>query len=524
MRTIDATEAKRIVHGPAEVAFLDIREHGPYGEGHPLLAVWCPYSRLEPAALSLVPNLEAPIILIDGQDGVAEKAAMRLERLGYQNVMIVAGGVQGWMDAGYTLFEGEYVPSKTLGELAEHAFHPDVIDPQTLAGWQGEQRPHLLFDIRPPAEHRKMTVPGARCLPNGELPHRLAAAIPDTSTPIVLTCAGRTRSLIGAISMKLLGVENPIYGLRNGTQGWALAGLDLKRGQDPEELPGLSRADLVASRGRAKEFARENGLPIIGADELNALAADRSRTLYLLDVRSAEEFAAGHLNGATHAPCVQIVQATDRWIGVRRARIVLADDTGLRAAIAAYWLKRLGYETYVLPDADGPLAHDGGHFSRSRPALPASPLRRISPEEAAEAATRGETMLLDLRPSVDYRREHPAGSRWAIRPELQKVVGSWQGRIGLIADDETTAGLAAMDLGDLGHDRVQLVSGGFSAWKSAGLPTETGWAEPSLPPIDFLAFVHDRHDGNLDAARQYLAWETGLVERLDPQERATFLL
>jgi rhodanese-related sulfurtransferase len=524
MRSISPATAKELVHSSAEVAFLDVREHGPYGEGHPILAVWCPYSRLELAAPSLVPNLQVPVVLIDGGDGIAEKAAARLEELGYQAVMLVAEGTQGWIQAGYTLFEGEHVPSKTLGELAEHSFHPNLIDPETLAEWQSERRTHLLFDTRPPAEHRKMTIPGARCLPNGELPHRLPAAIPDKSVPIVLTCAGRTRSLIGAISLKLLGIDNPVYGLRNGTQGWTLAGFDLTRGQNPDDLPALSGMDLATSRLRAQNFAHETNIPTIGTSELSALAADRSRTLYLFDVRSAEEFAAGHLQGSTHAPCVQIVQATDRWVGVRRARIVLADDTGLRASFAAYWLKQMGYETYVLPDAHSSLAHDGWRLSRQMPQMTSPLLRRVEPEETSKAAGLGHALLLDLRSSVEYRREHPAGSRWAIRPELKKALGPWQGCVCLIADDVGIASLAALDLSDLGYGDVRLVNGGLAAWKSADCASEVGWPETPLQPVDFLAFVHDRHDGNLDAARQYLAWETGLVGRLDHQERAAFLL
>jgi rhodanese-related sulfurtransferase len=523
MRNIDAAAAKKRVHSPAEKAFLDVREHGPYGEGHPLLAVWCPYSRLELMAPSLVPNPKVPLILIDGGDGIAEKAAMQLEQMGYQDVMVIAEGTQGWLEAGYTLFEGEHVPSKTLGELAESTFHPNTIDPETLAEWQRDAHVYLLFDVRPPAEHRKMTIPGARCLPNGELPHRLSAAIPGTSVPIVLTCAGRTRSLIGAISLKLLGIENPVYSLRNGTQGWAIAGFDLDRGREPGELPFLSSIDLQASRRRAHDFAQAAGIPVIGMDDLLALAADPSRTLYLLDVRSAEEFAAGHLAGATHAPCVQIVQASDRWIGVQRARIVLVDDTGLRASLAAYWLRQLGYEAYVLPDADALLAPEGWQLPKFSHSTQRPLLQRLSVQETAEAIVCGDAILLDLRSSSEHRREHPAGSRWAIRPELKMAIGSWQGCVYLIADDEEVASLAAIDLHEMGY-KVRLVSGGLPAWKAAGLATETGWPDSASQAIDFLAFVHDRHDGNLDAARRYLAWETGLVDRLDPQERATFLL
>jgi hypothetical protein len=39
-----------------------------------------------------------------------------------------------------------------------------------------------------------------------------------------------------------------------------------------------------------------------------------------------------------------------------------------------------------------------------------------------------------------------------------------------------------------------------------------------------LFFVHDRHDGNLDSARRYLEWETGLIAQLDPEEQQSFRL
>jgi hypothetical protein len=40
--------------------------------------------------------------------------------------------------------------------------------------------------------------------------------------------------------------------------------------------------------------------------------------------------------------------------------------------------------------------------------------------------------------------------------------------------------------------------------------------------IDFLFFVHDRHDGNLESAKRYLEWEQGLMAQLDDDERAVF--
>jgi 3-mercaptopyruvate sulfurtransferase SseA len=70
---------------------------------------------------------------------------------------------------------------------------------------------------------------------------------------------------------------------------------------------------------------------------------------------------------------------------------------------------------------------------------------------------------------------------------------------------------------------VSLLGGGLSAWLAEGLALESS---PSLPPdsdcIDFLFFVHDRHDGNRAAARQYLAWEVQLVAQLDALELQSF--
>ncbi|MXQ14353.1 rhodanese-like domain-containing protein [Microvirga makkahensis] len=518
-------DAKRLVHGPGEIAILDVREHGQYGEGHPLLATSAPYSRLEAVVPVLVPNRFVQLLLLDDGDGVAERAAARLEELGYIHVSTVEGGAPAWAAAGFALYKGVNVPSKTLGELVEMVWHPKMIDARTLRAWQEEGRPHVLFDTRPPSEYRKMTVPGARSGPNGELLHRMSSAVADRDAPIVLTCAGRTRGLVGAIGLRAAGVPNPVYALENGTQGWALAGFDLARGCNPDPLPDLETEGAAESRARADRIRESTAIPFIDSKTFEDLARDTSRTLSLLDVRSAEEYAQGHLPGALHAPCVQIVQATDEWVGVRRSRLVLTDDTGLRAVLAAFWLRQLGYEVYVLRRDDAvdldeswlrmrPLPHPGARGA----------LRSVSPEQAAASVEEGRAVLIDLRPSVAYRQSHPEGALWSIRPRLEQAVLPRKAVL-LIATDAMTAQLAAVDLAAIGMADVGIVEGGIEGWRDAGLPLV---ASPEQPPdeeaIDFLFFVHDRHDGNLEAARRYLEWETGLVRQLDSDERAEFKL
>lgn len=536
---VSPAEAKQRLHAGGEIAFLDVREAGQFGEGHPLFAVPCPYSRLELDVESLVPNRRVPMLLIDAGNGVAERAERRLKGLGFENVSIVSGGAPGWAAAGLTLYKGVNVPSKTLGEMAEAVWHPRVVDASALNGWRSEGRPFRVFDARPPAEYTKMRIPGASCLPNGELAHRFGAAIDDPEVPVVINCAGRTRSITGAIGLGLLGVRNPIFALENGTQGWTLAGLQLERGATAEPYPELGEEARRDSRIGALRLSEERQIAWIDADELAGLRADAGRTLYIFDVRSREEYDAAHFPGAVHAPGGQLVQASDQWIGVRHARVVLADDTGMRATIAAFWLRQLGFEPYVLAGAElfaPPLrgrAREGGQ-PHTQTLANDSLLESIAAEEALAGLARGSHQLLDLRPSQVHRLGHPVGAQWSTRPILGRPPtlpfpargeGAREPTLVLLADEPSIAELAALDLRELGFSDIRLLDGGFLAWQKAGLPVEAAPERPSdEEAIDFLRFVHDRHDGNLDSARRYLEWEQGLVAQLDAQERAEFRL
>jgi rhodanese-related sulfurtransferase len=518
VRRVDAAAAREALHGGGEAALLDLREAGQFGEGHPLFAVPLPYSRLEAAIGALVPRLSAPVFLIDGGDGVAARGAARLAAMGYRDVAVIEGGVAAWEAAGFALYKGVNVPSKTLGELAEAAWHPEVVRAEELARWRADGRAFAFFDARPAQEHGKMRVPGARCLPNGELAHRLAA-VADGERPIVITCAGRTRGLVGVIGLRVAGYHGPVYALENGTQGWALAGETLERGAAAEPYPPLGPEGLAAARARAEAVMARHAIAEVGAAEVAAMLGEAGRTTYVFDVRAAEEAAADRVAAAVHAPGGQLVQATDQWVGVRGARIVLCDDAGLRGALAAFWLRQLGFEAVVARIDDA---------LRALPARPALPVpdtglaERVAAAEALARIAGGGWRLLDLRGSMDYRRGHVAGAVWSVRPRLGALAAAGAS-VAIVAEEAEVADLAARDLIEQGAARVAWIEGGEAALAAAGAAIE---ATPGRPrdeeAIDHLFFVHDRHDGNLEASRRYLAWETGLVGQLDAVERAAF--
>ncbi len=522
MKQVPPQEVKPLLTGGGEIAFLDVREQGQYGAGHPFFTVPAPYSRLGTAVPALVPRKETPVVLLDGGDGLAGKAARRLAGLGYTDIAAVEGGAPGWAAAGYTLFEGVNVPSKAFGELVEEVRHTPSITASELKAMQDRGDDLVLLDGRPAGEYRKMNIPGGVCCPNAELGHRLPALVPDERTPIIVNCAGRTRSIIGAQSLIDLGIRNPVMALENGTQGWQLAGLELERGADRIYPEKLSDEALAASRRRAASFVETQGIPLIDAETLEGWRADPSRTVYLFDVRTHEENRRNRYPGAVHAPGGQLVQATDRWVGVRGARIVLCDDTGLRAAIIAHWLRRMGHDASVLdydvtePVLDQPI-EEIGLVDDMLPQIDAAALRAMLDD--------GAVTLLDLNGSTDFRRHHIEGASWAIRPRLDRLDLTSDRPLVLTAADRMLAELAAADLKELGFPSVSFLAGDEADWTAAGLSMVSS---PDDPPdsdrIDFLSFVHDRHDGNLDACRAYLAWETNLINQMDEQERGVFRL
>jgi rhodanese-related sulfurtransferase len=520
---IDARTARDWLNDGAEIALLDVREAGQFGEGHPFFATPLPYSRLEIDAPRLVPRADTRIVLFDDNVALALKAARRLKALGYGRLSVIRDGVSGWLTAGYTLFRGVNLPSKTFGELVEHAYDTPRLDAYALARLISDKRPHTLLDGRTLEEHRKMTIPGAIPVPNGELAYRIGSLVADPVVPVVIHCAGRTRSIIGAQTLRNLGVPNPVVALENGTQGWALAGLTLEHGSARTLPHDIDKEAVSNSRTLATALAERFRIARLDARAAQAWLDEPQRTVFLIDIRTAGEFAASELPNAVHAAGGQLIQATDQTIGVRRARVLLVDYEGVRAPVIATWLVQLGFDTALVdPDVAATLS-----FPRLVPSKEAT-LPRLDANALREAASAAQGVhLLDLRGSAVYRREHAAHAHWAIRPELANVLAAAGARTGdtllLFTDEPGIAELAAVDLREFGYRNVLGAGDGLSTWRAAGLPVVS---TPDFPAdterIDHLFFVHDRHDGNLKAARQYLDWETGLIAQCAPDELDAF--
>ncbi len=504
-----------------EIAVIDVREHGQYGEAHLLFCVSIPFSRLELAVESLVPNRSTRVVVYDQNDGpIAKRAAEILRALGYSDVKRLDGGADGWKAAGFHLFAGVNVPSKTFGEMIAENFGTPAITADELAEKQAKGESVVVLDGRPWEEYHAQSIPGATSCPNGELVYRIKALVADDETPVVINCAGRTRSIIGCEMLRQFGIKNPVYALRNGTMGWRLSGREINYGAEQRAPLDVDGASLAELQEQALAMADRAGAAEISADVVQQWLASDDRTTYLLDIRDPREYRNAHLAGARSAPGGQLIQATDEWVGVRRARLVLVDDTEVRAAACAYWLAQMDYEVYILKGGESAWwARETG--AAAQPTAAAAP-RTIDVTTAADRMmnTPG-TQLLDCQTGMAFRKAHANGAHWVIRPNLAEQVQN------LAADaptlvmgaDDGRETLIANDLLALGFTDVSVVSGGIAEWTEAGLDVVATPDQPSdAACIDYLFFVHDRHAGNLEAAKQYLAWEHGLVPSLTDRD------
>ena len=529
-KPVKASELKAWLSDGAEIALFDVREVGPYSEGHPFFAVPLAYSRLELDIEKLSPRKSVRMVLFDGGGDLADRAARRAEALGYSNVHVLQGGAPAWKEAGYTLFEGVNVPSKAFGEVIEIERHTPRITATDLVAMQQRGDDMVIVDGRTWAEYQNFNIPGGISCPNAELPLRIDRLAPNPKTRIVVNCAGRTRSIIGAQTLIDFGIKNEIVALENGTQGFWLLGLTVEKGANRQAPAATTdKAALEEKRAKAKAHAARHGVRTLDAGAVLAMLDDKARTTYLLDVRTAEEFAGGTIAGFGHAPGGQLQQATDQWVGVRGGQIVLADLDGIRAPMVAAWLRQLGHTADVLPDdaATRSAFASAGIVARRKPVFAADKIgmREMTPADAATALKAGTAKLIDLRSSGDFMRRHAKGSVWSIRPLVADAVDDTGKTIVLIADDANGARIAALDLAEAGCGDVALLEGSVAAWAAAGLPVGAGSDTPTdRERIDFVFHTLGRNEGNLDAARAYIAWEVGLVDQLDAQERGSFKL
>lgn len=525
-REVDAIELRSWLHDGEEIAVLDVRDGGPYARSHILAASSAPLSAFETSVLSLVPRRSTRVVVVDDDGSLAARGAEVLGTAGYSNVYVLKGGNPAWEAAGYLLFSGSGIISKAFGELIELERKTPHVEAETLAEWQARGVPHVLFDSRPLGEYRTVSLPGAVDCPGAELVYRVPSVVADETIPVVVNCAGRTRSIIGAQSLRDAGIRNPVFALKNGTMGWQLAGLDVIHGAS-NMVPEPTESGLSAAKEMASRILERDGIPVIDFRELSRMRGESNRTTYVIDVRQPESFEAAHIAGSLNVAGGQLVQATDSVIAVRHARIVLVDEHMVQSVMTAHWLRQMGWDVSVLADA-------ASHMTSSGPSSP-EVLRQVSPDVApidvddlAAEMHDGKCIVVDVGESYWYRQGRIPGSWYSMRSRLWDALAGIDRNVPvvMVCGAGSISPYAAGDVVGLGFSNVRWLRGGRNAWKRSGRPLETiGDEEDALvktPTDDMWYPPWARKEGVEEAMMQYLTWEVGLLDSVAQETYVRF--
>jgi rhodanese-related sulfurtransferase len=521
LASIDPITLRQASSGTEELALIDPREEGAFGRAHLLLAVNVPLSRLELLIERLVPRKSTRIVLTDDGDGLSELAAGKLAEFGYANIELLRGGNPAWGEAGFELFSGLSVPTKAFGEWIAVTCKTPLISAEALHRKIAAGADVVILDSRPANEYADMTIPGAINVPVSELVYRFGELPVAPLTEVVVNCAGRTRSLIGAQTLIDAGIPNPVAALQGGTMAWQMAGFPLEHGATrhaPEPWGGR----LVQARQRAEAVAERNRVRVIDQAQLALFKSEVRRTLYVIDVRSPDEFGAGHRADSSHAWGVQLVQSLDRFVATRNARLVLVDNFRVRALTTASWLVQAGWrDTFVLEDPFSGVALETGSGNAPLRSSAAKPLPRLNAAELREALTRGVVTVVDFSSSLTFAKAHIPGAWFGVRSRLAELLAAVGGveRFVVTGTDPALAELAGDDLRRLSGRPVALLDGGNRSWSEAGFepafgPENLAAAADDLFRMPFLWGHFQDRDEFESAARAYLDWELQLPEQL----------
>lgn len=513
-------------------ALFDVREVGESQRGHIWGATFLPRRTIEFRLAQLVSARQTSIVLYDSGENGDRRAARALQTmtaLGYGNVELLAGGLAAWAGSGREVVSGWNVPSKLFGEEIAHSSEISLLTAGELARRLAAGERLRVLDVRTVDEYAAGSLPESVSAPSFDWTMNVDD-LAQESDGLVVHCAGRTRSIIGAVTARVLGLTN-VWALENGTMGWLLSERDLTARQE-YRLPVATESSRAIAARRARDAAKSQGVEFLSAEGFASLLGARDREpVYAFDVRDPDARHGGHIAATTSLPGGQACQRADDFVAVSAAPIVFVDDADSRAAITAYWFRRMGFPKVLVLEggvpgwraAGGALERGGGQtaplgLSAAESATPAIDTAKLK----AALQHRPPPLVIDVGTSKHFASHHVESAQWVPR-------GSLEDRITDIADHGTPivvtawrpaqAAFAAAALASLGYRDVSRLALAGPQWRGL-LPLQTGLPDGCGEPHDVLAIPYRK---GKEQMREYLEWEknlAGSLGRFPPSRRA----
>jgi len=518
VKKISPAALKAMLKGKSPFALIDVREEGEFNSSHIPGSSWIPRRQLEFRMSFMVPNIRAHVVVCDDDGRRSELAAETLNRVGYSHVSLLTGGINRWAYENYATEWGLNVASKEFGERVKEEHQVPEIEATELYERMESDNKLIVLDPRTPEEFHSFCIPGAYNVPGVELGYRITDIVKhmDKDCTICVSCAGRTRGIIGARSLQRMGLPN-VYSLKNGTMGWVLASYQLEKGADRVSLPKVSKEGVAEAEEYATRLAAEDGVRYLDIRGLQKLMDRREQeTVYLIDVRTKEEYQQGHIPGFRWLSGGQVVQQSD-MLAVKNSTIVFVCDGKARAIFTASWYRQMGFVDIYVVDG-GTTAWSAAHLNLEK-GMPDPPpfgleearekVRLLSPVELRASQI---PVVIFVDTSFDFARSHVHGAQWVPRGWLElwiaNIAPSKDTPIAVTCFTGLNATLAGATLVELGYRDVSVLEGGITACQEqADYPLECGLCGVMTQPRDL---VYSEIDPNYAEMIEYLRWEVAL--------------
>src|SRR5204863_479055 len=183
--------------------------------------------------------------------------------------------------------------------------------------------PFALIDVREAGEYNSSHIPGASPIARRHLEFLMPHAVPFAGTPVVLCDDDGRRAELAAATVERMGYRDASV-LDGGVNRWVTDGFPTEWGTN------------VPSKDFGEKVEVVHHVPEMEAKEL-AERMRKGEKFVILDTRTPEEYAAGHIPGFRWFPGGQAVQRSDEVAVVKNCPIVFSCDGKARATVIASW-------------------------------------------------------------------------------------------------------------------------------------------------------------------------------------------
>ena len=346
---------------------LSVRSAEDYAKGHIQGAFNVPYGKELYNNLGSVP-MDKKVVVYCYTGQTAGQATADLRLLGFDAVSLNGGmgtadnAPQGLTNKGYDVVTGSAVETGVMTYFAEKPDHSYMVPEADFVEKVKSGAEMVVLDIRSAKDYEAGHVKGAVNLPWGSAIAENLTKIPQDKEVFIYCYTGQTAGQ-AVMTLNLAGIN-----ARSVRFGWNLGISKVDGVADVTETTANTLADAAYTVDADVAAAITDyyaGLSTIAderfknykvsEDDLKAMI-DAGEDFYLLSIRKAEDYAAGHITGAKNIPYGSAMANSFVTLPTNK-RVVVYCYTGQTAGQTTAALRLLGYDAVSLNGGVGTAAN-----------------------------------------------------------------------------------------------------------------------------------------------------------------------